>query len=84
VSASAGGESSPATLYYGMRNTLVVCERHAPLGALGTGRRRVVMLAAHLGQALLSARRRAGVRAVLDGWRDARTRRLGPRPEGRA
>ena len=83
VSASTGGESSPATLYYGMRNTLVVCERHAPLGRLGTWRRRLVMLAAHVGQALLSDGRRAGLRAVRDGWRDARTGRLGPRPEGR-
>lgn len=80
VSATAGGESSPATLYYGMRNTLVVCEAHAPLGPLGTARRRVVMLGAHVVQALLSGRRRAGLTAVLDGWRDARAGRLGPRP----
>jgi GT2 family glycosyltransferase len=82
VSASAGGESSPATLYYGLRNTLVVCERHAPLGAVGTWRRRLVMLAAHGTQALLSRRRRDGLRAVRDGWRDARAGRLGPRPAG--
>jgi GT2 family glycosyltransferase len=79
VSAAAGGESSPATLYYGVRNTLVVCEAHAPLGRVGTVRRRLVLLAAHLLQALLSGRRRAGVRAVLAGWRDARAGRLGPR-----
>jgi GT2 family glycosyltransferase len=84
VSASAGGESSPATLYYGMRNTLVVCERHAPLGRVGTHRRRIVMLGAHLLQALLSPRRRDGVRAVLAGWRDGRAGRLGPRPAGEA
>lgn len=79
VSRSAGGESSPATLYYGVRNTLVVCERHAPLGAVGTWRRRLVMLGAHVVQALLSPSRRAGLRAVRDGWRDARKGRLGPR-----
>lgn len=84
VSASAGGESSPATLYYGLRNTLTVSERHAPLGPFGTWRRRVVMLAAHGAQALLSHRRRDGLRAVRDGWRDARRGRLGPRPEARA
>jgi GT2 family glycosyltransferase len=83
VSASTGGESSPATLYYGFRNTLVVSERHAPLGAAGTWRRRIVMLAAHTAQALLSRRRREGLHAVRDGWRDARAGRLGPRSEGR-
>jgi GT2 family glycosyltransferase len=80
VSVAAGGESSPTTLYYGMRNTLVVCERHAPLGSLRAWRRRIVLLCAHLAQAVLSSRRRAGLRAVRDGWLDARAGRLGPRP----
>jgi hypothetical protein len=79
VSAAGGGESSPLTLYYGLRNTLVVCERYAPLGPLGTWRRRLVMLGAHLVQALRSPRRTAGVRAVLDGFRDGLRGRLGPR-----
>ncbi len=79
VSASAGGESSPLTLYYGMRNTLVVCERHAPLGFVGTWRRRLVSLAAHLAQAARSPGRFAGMRAVLSGFRDALRGRLGPR-----
>ena len=35
VSLSSGGESSPTTLYYGLRNTITVCERHAPLGPAG-------------------------------------------------
>jgi hypothetical protein len=80
VSASSGGESSPATLYYGTRNALAVAERHAPLGALGTWRRRLTLLSAHLVQALLSGRRREGVSAVLGGWRDFRRGRFGPRP----
>ena len=41
--------------------------------------RRVEAVAAHLAQALRSGRRRAGVRAVYDGWRDLRAGRLGPR-----
>ena len=41
VSVTSGGESSPTTLYYGIRNTIAVCERHAPLG-----RRRHVAAAA--------------------------------------
>ncbi len=84
VSVAAGGESSPTTLYYGLRNTLVVCERHAPLGRLATQRRRLVLLGAHVMQALLSGDRRSGLRAVRDGWRDARAGRLGPRPAAAA
>jgi GT2 family glycosyltransferase len=79
VSAASGGESSPTTLYYNLRNTIVVCERHAPLGRLGTHRRRAVLLAAHLVQASLSQRKQEGISAVLAGWRDARAGRLGQR-----
>jgi GT2 family glycosyltransferase len=79
VSASTGGEGSPDALYYSVRNLLTVCERHAPLGLLGTWRRRLTALAAFTAQALLGGRRRAGLRAVRDGWRDFRRRRYGPR-----
>jgi GT2 family glycosyltransferase len=79
VSASSGGEASPDTIYYALRNGLVVGERHAPRGAIGTWLRRIEAVAAHLAQAMLSHRRREGVRAVRDGWRDFRRRRLGPR-----
>ena len=74
-----GGASSPDTLYYSLRNGLVVAERWAPLGPLRTRLRRGEAVAAHLAQALRSGRRRAGVRAVYDGWRDLRAGRLGPR-----
>jgi GT2 family glycosyltransferase len=80
VSASTGGESSPATLDYDLRNVLSVCERYAPLGVVGTWRRRLTVLAAHVAQAALSSRRREGLRAVREGWRDFRRGRLGPRP----
>ncbi len=79
VSAASGGESSPTTLYYGCRNSVVVAERHAPLGPFGTWRRRLVIVAALVGQASRSGRRREGIVAVLEGFRDARARRLGPR-----
>ena len=80
VSASSGGESSPTTLYYGIRNTIAVCERHAPLGRVGTWRRRSILLAAHLAQAGLSSRKREGLAAVAQGWRDVRAGRFGQRP----
>jgi GT2 family glycosyltransferase len=79
VSAATGGEGSPDALYYSVRNLLTVCERHAPLGLLGTWRRRLTALAAFTAQALLGRRRRAGLRAVRDGWRDFRLGRYGPR-----
>jgi GT2 family glycosyltransferase len=81
VSAATGGEGSPTALYYSVRNTLAVCERHAPLGRFGTWRRSLVALAAFTGQALLGHGRIARLRGVRDGWRDFRRGRLGPRPE---
>ena len=79
VSTATGGESSPTTIYYNLRNTLVVCERHAPLAAPGTWRRRLVVLVVHAGQALLSTRRGEALAAAWDGWRDFRRGRLGAR-----
>jgi GT2 family glycosyltransferase len=79
ISAASGGESSPATLYYNLRNTLEVCERFAPLGRVGTARRRAVLVAAHVVQALMSRRRLQGLIAVADGYRDLARRRFGQR-----
>jgi GT2 family glycosyltransferase len=81
VSVASGGENSPGTLYYSVRNTIAVCERHAPLGFIGTWRRRAVLLSTHLLQALLSDRRREGVAAVWQGWRDFRSGTFGKRPQ---
>jgi GT2 family glycosyltransferase len=79
VSVGSGGENSPMPLYYGTRNTLVVCERWAPLGRLGTWRRRAFVVAVNSAAALKSARRADALRAVRDGWRDFRRGRLGQR-----
>jgi GT2 family glycosyltransferase len=79
VSAATGGEGSPTALYYSVRNTLEVCERHAPLGRLGTWRRRLTVLLTYSAQALLGRGRRARLRGVHDGWHDFRARRFGPR-----
>jgi GT2 family glycosyltransferase len=80
VSAASGGEGSPTALYYSVRNTLDVCERHAPLGRVGTWRRRAVVILAYATQALLARGRLARLGAVREGWRDFRRGRLGPRP----
>ena len=80
VSVTSGGENSPTTLYYGVRNTTAVCERFAPLGFVGTRKRRLVLLAAHLVQAALSSRKREGVAAVMQGWGDFHRNRFSKRP----
>lgn len=79
VSSATGGEGSAGALYYSVRNLLAVCERHAPLGPLGTARRRTVVVGAHAAMQL-RAGRLAGLRAVWDGYRDFRRGRFGPRP----
>jgi GT2 family glycosyltransferase len=76
LSASSG---ATAPLYYGARNTIVVCERHRPLGRAGTALRRLGVLASFLARALLVLRSRAAAEAVLAGYADARAGRLGPR-----
>jgi hypothetical protein len=79
VSAASGGESSPTTLYYGTRNVLEVCEHYAPLGRIGSARRRCELVIAGVIQALRSRRRREGIAAVMQGYRDQRAGRLGQR-----
>jgi GT2 family glycosyltransferase len=83
VSASTGGEaSSTHTLYYGVRNTVTVLERRRPLGVAGNALRRVSILATFVLHALTRSNRRGALRAVREGFRDARARQLGPRPGG--
>jgi len=80
VSASTGGSAaSTHTVYYGTRNTLLVCERHRPLGALGGAARRACILLSFLAHAGLVLRSRAAVEAVLEGYRDALAGRFGER-----
>jgi GT2 family glycosyltransferase len=78
-SAATGGRASTTNLYYDTRNTIVVAERHATLPPGLRALRRGVVVGAHLAQALSHPSRRDAVRAVLDGWRDARAGRLGQR-----
>jgi GT2 family glycosyltransferase len=81
VSASTGGErGSTHALYYGVRNTVVVCERHLPLPQPLKAARRALVLGVFLAQALLLSEGRGPyVRAVLQGWRDLRAGRMGER-----
>ncbi|HEV7772179.1 MAG TPA: glycosyltransferase family 2 protein [Conexibacter sp.] len=80
VSAASGGEgASPTALYYGVRNTVVVCERHRPLPRGLAGLRRTSILATFALHALRSPHRRVLLRAVCVGYRDARAGLLGER-----
>ena len=83
VSASGGGDSvSTHPLYYGARNTIVVCERHAPLGRAGTLLRRLAVAVTFGLRAVTRRNRREALRAVRAGVRDALAGRLGMRPSG--
>ena len=79
-SASTGGGASTTNLYYSTRNTIYVAEkRDARCRAACAALRRGVVVATHLAQAWSHPDRRAARAAVLDGWRDARAGRDGPR-----
>jgi GT2 family glycosyltransferase len=79
LSASTGGAASTTPLYFGARNTIVVCERHLPIGLIGTALRRASIAGSFLARALLVLRSRAAARAVVSGYADARAGRFGPR-----
>jgi GT2 family glycosyltransferase len=81
LSAATGGDTgSTATLYYGARNTVVVCERHLARGPVRTGLRRATIAATFTLRAALVQRTPAALAAVAAGVRDGVARRLGPRP----
>jgi GT2 family glycosyltransferase len=79
VSADTGGENSPTLAYYGMRNRLEVAARHAPLRGVAGARREAVTVLAELAHARRGERRLESLRGALEGWRDFRRGRLGPR-----
>jgi GT2 family glycosyltransferase len=81
VASSSGGEDSPDVTYYHVRNSLVVVDRHEPLGKLRRRLRHLEIVAANLVHAARCRRPLQNGQAVLDGWRDYRHGRLGPRPD---
>jgi GT2 family glycosyltransferase len=82
VSGSTGGErASTHALYYGVRNTIAVCERHRPFPQPLKQLRRWFILAVFLFQAVaLSEGRRPFLAAVRAGYRDVVAGRFGERP----
>lgn len=80
VSASSGGEGGSTTaMYYGVRNTIAVCERHRPLRPRLAALRRGAIGATFALHAARSPHRRALLAAVREGWADARAGRFGQR-----
>lgn len=79
VSATAGGEHSALIAYYDTRNHLAVCRRHAPMRGVRAAVREMGILAVHVAGARRARDRWAYLSAVLQGWRDGRRGRLGPR-----
>lgn len=77
VAMTQGGEHSPTSFYYGLRNQLEVARLHAPGRQV---RCVLVATAVHVARLRRTDRRRAAARAIVDGLRDALRRRLGPRP----
>lgn len=79
VSAAGGGEHNPGVYYYGMRNVLEVCRRHAPLRGAANWRRTAEAVTTHAVHVRRAREKRAALRAVAEGYRDFRRGRLGPR-----
>jgi GT2 family glycosyltransferase len=85
LSASSGGDrQSTHTMYYGVRNTIVVVERHRPMGRVTSALRRAAIVATFAARASLVQRNLAAVRAVIEGYEDARHGRFGERNNARS
>ena len=80
VGASTGGERASSTaVYYGVRNMIVVCERHRPLPPGLRELRRLVIASTFAATVALGDARGPRLRAVVEGVQDARRGRLGLR-----
>jgi GT2 family glycosyltransferase len=80
VGASTGGERASSTaVYYSVRNTIVVCERHRPLPPGLRELRRLAIASTFAASVALGDARGARLRAVVEGVQDARRHRLGLR-----
>jgi GT2 family glycosyltransferase len=78
VAHSQGGEHSPRSTYYGLRNQVEVCRRHAPLGRWRSARRSLVAALVYLARLRRAPRPLAGLVAWTHAVRDMTRRRLGP------
>jgi GT2 family glycosyltransferase len=79
VSVAMGGEHSPSSAYYAIRNTLAVCDWHAPLPALSALRRSLVIWLVALVHTRRAPSPLRNLRSVVEGRRDYRAGRLGER-----
>jgi GT2 family glycosyltransferase len=79
ISAGTGGEHSPTIAYYGMRNCLEVCRRHAGMGRARFTLVEVEAVAAHLMHVRRARHPARNLQAAWAGWRDFHRGRLGRR-----
>ena len=80
VSATQGEPLTPTISYYGVRNNLMTCQRHAPLRGPAAWRRELACVATHVAGVRRARRSRtACLLALTAGWRDFHRRRFGPR-----
>jgi GT2 family glycosyltransferase len=80
VAGSTGGEAaSTPSIYYGVRNTIVVCERHRPLPPGLRELRQLMVAGTFAARSVLGDAKGPRLRAVLEGARDARRGKLGQR-----
>lgn len=78
VAMSQGGEHSPASFYYGIRNELLVADRYAPVSTFARRRRSMVALADFAIRLRHADHRWASMQALVSGHRDYRRGRIGP------
>ena len=77
VAMTQGGEHSPTSFYYGIRNQLVVADRHAPAPAFRRTLRSLAAVGIHVKRLSHAGDRRSSARALWAGLRDYRRGRLG-------
>jgi GT2 family glycosyltransferase len=82
VSVAMGGEHSPSSAYYSIRNTLAVCDWHAPLSGVAALRRSFVIWTVALVHTRRAPHPLRNLRSVIEGRRDYRAGRLGERGSG--
>lgn len=79
VAMTQGGEHSPSSFYYGLRNQLIVAQRHAPAGPIRTLWRTAVAVGVHVARLRHAPKRLEALAAVPEALRDQYRGRSGPR-----
>ena len=79
VSSAGGGENNDSVYYYGVRNVLEICNRHAPVRGIRKLVRTAEAVIAYTVFVRQAKDKRKALKAVAEGFRDYRRGRLGAR-----